>query len=112
MAADNLVIIPGVQLTTVIATYFDSTVNVNVRIVAFTVSNTTVGAVTYTVHIVPDGGVADATNMLIPAATLAAGESDVPLEMMNQLVGKGGSIQMLASANASISVYASAIEFT
>ena len=109
--AANKVLIDGVQLTTVLADLFSDTTNVLTRIVGFVVTNDGVGAVTYDLHIVPSGGTADATNRIIKARTLLASESDTPAEPINELVPDGGSIEMKASANTSIAVRASGIQF-
>ena len=109
--ATNKVLINGVQLTTSIVDMFSDTNNVLTRIVGFVVTNDSASAVTYDLHIVPDSVTADATNRIVKERVLMASESETPAEPINELIPAGGSIEMKASANTSISVRASGIQF-
>jgi hypothetical protein len=62
-------------------------------------TNTTAGPITVTAYAIPSGGTAAAGNAFLSAKSIAAGDvydSDVPL------LGPGGFVQALASANTSI----------
>ena len=65
-------------------------------------TNTTAGAVTVTAYNVPSGGAAAAGNAFVSAKSIAANDYldvDVPI------MGPGGLLQALASANTSITVH-------
>lgn len=105
-------VITAAQLTTSAATYYTTPTNVTTTISALSLCNTTAGAVTATVHLVPSGGSASATNMILSARTLAAGESFSVPYAIGQSMAQGGTIQALASANTSISLSGSVYETT
>ena len=110
--ATNKTLIDGVQLTASAVVLYTSPVNgLGTRVIAFTATNDAAVTETYTFHIVPNGGSPDATNRLVKARPLTAGEPDTPAEIINQLVPAGGTIQALASTTLEIAVRASGIEF-
>lgn len=104
-------LVPGSQLTASAATYYTAT-GVKARIDSIALTNTTGGAVTATLHLVPSGGAADATNCVLSARSLAAGETYVPPGAIGQWLAAGGTIQALASAVTSITLVASGVEST
>ena len=113
MAATNKVLIDGVQLTTVAVALYTSPPNGSgTRVVAFSLANDGGTTEIYTLHIVPSGGSADSTNILVPSRILTNGETDSPVEIINQLVPAGGTIQALASTTLKIAARSSGIEFT
>lgn len=102
-------LVSGSQLTSSAATYYTAPANTKTVISACRLTNTTAGAVTATVYLVPSGGTAGATNIVLSAKSLAAGESfDVPID--GQVLLTGGTLQALASANTSITIVASGVE--
>ena len=111
MAVSPKRLIAGSQLTNAAATYYTAT-GVKARIDALVLSNTTAGAVTATVYLVPSGGSAGASNCILSARSLAAGESYVVPGAIGQWLEAGGTIQALAGANASITIVASGVEST
>ena len=111
MAINLKRLVAGSQLTAVAATYYTAT-NVRTQIQAMTLTNTTAGAVTATVYLVPSGGSATASNTILSAKSLAAGESYKVIEAIGQTLEAGGTIQALASAATSISMVASGVEIT
>lgn len=113
MAATNKSIVDGVVLGTSISTLYTAPANgAGTRVVAFTLTNDNAVPQTYDLHVVPDGGSADATNRLVKGAILAASEDEEPAAIQNHLVPPNGTIQALASAVSSIAVRGSGIEFT
>jgi hypothetical protein len=104
-------LVPGSQLTGSAATYYTAT-GVKARIDALAVVNTTAGAVTATVYLVPSGGSASASNCVLSARSLAAGETYVPPGAIGQWLDVGGTIQAFAGAVTSITLVASGIEST
>ena len=62
-----------------------------------TATNTTAGALTVSVNLVPSGGTADATNLLTKAASIAAGGSYGFPELVGHTLKTGGFISAIAS---------------
>lgn len=100
-------LVSGSQLTTSAATYYTSPANTITTISAMTLTNTTAGAVTATVYLVPSAGTAGADNVILSARTLAAGESYNVGSAIGQTLPAGGTIQALAGAGTSITLVAS-----
>lgn len=111
MAVTPKRLIAGSQLTTSAATYYTATA-VKARIDALVLTNTSAGAVTATVYLVPSGGSAGASNCILSARSLAAGESYVVPGALGQWLDSGGTIQALASSATSITIVASGVEST
>lgn len=103
-------LVDGSQLTTSAATYYTTPANTLTTISAMTLTNTTAGAITATIHLIPSGGSATASNMVLSARTLAAGESYNVAPAIGQTMAAGGFVQALASAGASITLVASGYE--
>jgi len=113
MAAKNETLINGVLLTDAEVALYTSPVNgAGTRVTAFTATNDSTNAETYTLHIVPASESAAPSNMLVKGKTLTANEDDEPVAILNQLVPPGGTIVVSASTTAKIAVRASGIEFT
>lgn len=62
------------------------------KITAATLCNSTGAPIAASVYLVPSGGNADATNIMISARTIAAGESYVCPELVNQGLNAGGAV--------------------
>jgi hypothetical protein len=105
-------LIDGSQLTNVVATYYTAPANTLATISACTLTNTTAGAITATLYLVPNAGTAGVGNCILSARTLAAGESYNVASAIGQTLPAGGTIQALASAGASITLVASGYETT
>ena len=78
----------------------------------FTATNTTAGAITLTVYLVPSLGTAGATNTIISALSIAAGVTTDITQLQNQILAAGDFISVLASAATSITIRASGREVT
>lgn len=105
-------LVSGSQVANVATTYYTTPANTKTTISAMTATNTTAGAVTLTVHLVPSGGVAGADNCILSARTLAAGETFNVASAIGQTLEAGGLIQALAGSAASITLVASGYETT
>lgn len=103
-------LVDGSQLTGSAATYYTAPANTLTTISAMTLTNTTGGAVTATVHLVPNGGSAGVTNCVLSARTLAAGESFNVGSAIGQTLPAGGTLQALAGSATSITLVASGYE--
>lgn len=104
-------IVDGSQLTTSAATYYTST-GVKTRIDAMALTNTTASAATATVYLVPSGGSASASNCVLSAKSINAGDTYIVPGAIAQWLEAGGTLQALASANTTISIVASGVQFT
>lgn len=103
-------LVDGSQLTTSAASYYTAPSNTLTTISACTVTNTSAGAVTATLYLVPNGGSAAASNCILSARTLAAGESFNVGSAIGQTLPAGGSLQALAGSATSIALVASGYE--
>lgn len=97
----------GVQITTAAVAYVTGAANAQTLVKRAVFTNVTAGAITITVHRVPSGGTAGATNMIIDTRSIAALGTDLAPELANMVLTAGDTIQCLASANASINFFAS-----
>ena len=99
-------------LTNAVATFYTAAAAVKTRIDAFTVCNYSGSPATFTLWIVPSGGTAGDSNIVVKTRSIAAGASARVLESIGQWLLGGYTIQMQASANAAITITASGIEQT
>lgn len=78
----------------------------------FTATNTDSGSETVSVHIVPNGGSASASNIITSALSIAAGASvDLP-ELKNHILATGDFISVVASVPSKMVIRASGREVT
>ena len=110
MAINGKRLVAGSQIAAAATTYYTAPTATRAQIQSMTLTNTTAGAVTATVHLVPSGGTATASNTILSAKSIAAGESYRCIEAIGQWLEASGTIQALASAATSISLVASGIE--
>lgn len=103
-------LVDGSQLTTSAATYYTTPANTLTTISACTVTNTTGTAQTLTMHLIPQGGSASASNMIVSARVVAAGESFNVASAIGQTMAAGGFLQALAGAATSLTLVASGYE--
>lgn len=99
------------QLGTGASTLYTAT-NVKAQIHAFNVLNTSGGAVTVTVHLVPTGESVGDANMILKAKSLNAGESYKVIEAIGQWMSSGDAIHALASSATAVSVMMGGAEYT
>lgn len=78
----------------------------------FTATNTDSGAVTVTVHLVPDGGSTGNSNMIIKAKSVAAGATEDLTALQNQILSAGDAIVVLAGSASKMVIRASGREVT
>lgn len=112
MAVTAKRLVSGSQLTTGAATYYTAATSTKGVIKSAVLTNTSANTVTATMHLVPSAGTADATNQIISAKAIAAGESYTCPEAVNQVLEAGGTIQALASSGAAITLVVSGAEIT
>lgn len=85
-------------LTAAAVAYYTTPLATTAVIKSATACNTTGGAVSLTVHLVPNAGAAGVSNTVISARSLAAGASDNCAELINKVLPAGASIQALGLA--------------
>lgn len=102
-------LVPGSVLTNAAAVYYTAN-NVRTTIQNATVVNTTAGAITVTIYIVPAAGSPGASNTKISAQSIAAGQSYTCPELIGANIMPGGTLQALASANTSLTLMVSGLE--
>lgn len=78
----------------------------------FTATNTTGGAVTLTVHLVPKGATAGVANCVLSAKSVASNETYNCPELVGQVLANGDFISLIASAATSLTISASGREIT
>ena len=105
-------LVAGSQLTTSAATYYTAGTNVKAVITNMTLTNTTGTARTATVHVVSTGATETASNMIISARVIAAGETYNCPEAIGSVILATGTIRALAEANTAISLQVSGYEVT
>lgn len=84
--------------------------NVTAVVQSFTVTNNSGSAQTFSAHIVPNGGTAGASNVVIDDRSIADGETYVSPEMVNQVLNRGASISTLASNANALVIRCSGVE--
>lgn len=87
-------------------------VNVTTVIDQFTVMNTSAGAVQFSANVVTSGDVASSANRVIGPRSIAAGESYLCPEMINQVLESGSYISTLAGTASTLTIRASGREIT
>lgn len=110
MATTNKKLVEGSQLTTSAATYYTAPANTTTVLKKLTITNTSSGAVTVTIYLVPSGGSAGAASEVTPAKSIAAGAVYEAYEAENHVLMTGDTLQALASAATSLTLQASGIE--
>lgn len=104
-------IIPPKQAENAQTTQYTAT-NCKAIIDKFTVTNTTGGAVTFSVNLVVLAGSASAANRVISVKSIAAGECYTCAELVGQGLESGGFISTLAGAATSLTIVAWGREIT
>ena len=74
--------------------------------------NTTAGAITLLVHLVPPGGTVTDGNMAINDVSIGAGETYLSAELEGQVIDAGGAIHAEASTSGSLTAIISGVEIT
>jgi hypothetical protein len=102
------------QLTASVATYYTVPANKRTQIKKLTATNPTSSAAVrvVTVHLVPSGGTASDTNMIISARPVAVGQAMDLFEAENHILLAGDTIQAFADAATDVSFQGSGIEVT
>lgn len=100
------------QLTASLATYYTVPSNTNTILKKVTFCNNSGSARTITVHLVPSGGTADDTNIIIDEKSVADQETFEATVIEGHAMNAGDFIQAKASAATDINIMASGVEIT
>lgn len=103
-------LIDGVQVGATAAPLYDTPANTFTTISAMTATNTSNTVVALTIHLVPEGGAADAANAVLWQRNISPGESRVIGEAIAQTLHPRGAIHAVASAASTITLVASGYE--
>lgn len=103
-------LVAGSQLTASAATYYTVPANTITTISAMTMTNTTATARTVTVHLIPSGGSASASNTILSARVVAPGESYNVVAAIGQSIPTASFIQALSDSATAVTMIASGYE--
>lgn len=103
-----------VQLTASAVTYYTAPTNTRCILKKVTVTNPTSSAAArlVTVHIIPLGGSASDSNMIVSAKPVAVGQSMDLFEVENHILNPGDFIQALADSASDVTFMGSGLEVT
>ena len=104
-------IIPGSQLTNVVATYYTCPANTKCLVKKLTFTNNDTSARSVTLYLVPSGGTAGVTNLLTKAQSIVAGGVYEAFEASGHVLMPGDTIQALADTGAMVTIQGSGSEF-
>lgn len=103
-------LVPGSQLTTGQVSYY-SPLNVAAKILNATLYNSTGGAITCSVWIVPTGGSVSSRYEVL-SRSIGAGETYNCPELVAKNIENGGNLYAQAGSNTSVSLLVSGIEYS
>ncbi|WP_336816849.1 hypothetical protein [Burkholderia gladioli] len=89
--------IPPVQLGTGAAALYTSPSGTTATVNNFSLTNTSANPVPVTLYAVPSGGAPGASNTIMSAFSLSAGQSFVPPQVIGLQLAPGASLQALAA---------------
>jgi hypothetical protein len=100
------------QVAASIAAIYSAPVGVKAVIKRATFTNTTGGAITVLVHLVPPSGSVTDGNMILNDVSVAAGDTYIAGEMEGHVIEATGSIEAEASSSGSITAIISGVEIS
>ena len=86
--------------------------DVTAKITKFTVTNTSSASADFSCNLVPNGGSASDTNLLVDARTISAGETYICPELVGHVLEDGDFISTLASSASALTVRISGFEIS
>ena len=103
-------LITGSQIAASATTYYTTPVNTKTTISAMTLINTTANPRLVTVHLIANGGSASASNTILTAQPIGAGQTYIVSEAIGQTIETEGFIQALCDAATAVTIIASGYE--
>jgi hypothetical protein len=110
MALTSKCLCEGTQLGTAASTLYTAPANTIATLKKVTLTNTSAGALTYTLYAVPTGGTAGPSNTIASARNIAAGQTVEVYDLCNHVLNTGDSVQGLASGATAVSIRISGFE--
>jgi len=104
------VLVQNLQLTTSYVSYYPAPALTTTTISAFTLNNTTAGAATVNISLVPSGGSQADANEVVTELSIAAKTSVAVPQLVGQTIAAGGALWMKASAATAITPRVSGYE--
>lgn len=104
MSVTATVLLEGSLTANAQTTYYTCPASTKVLIDKFTGTNTTGAAATLSVNLVASGGAAGASNLVVSAKSLAAGEAYTFPEIAGHYLSAGGFVSTLGGTNNAISI--------
>jgi hypothetical protein len=101
------VLVNNLQLPSSYASQYPVPANTTTTISSFTLNNTTAGALTASISIVPSGGSQGAANEVVTELSIGAKTSVAVPQLVGQHMAAGSTLQMKASAATSITAQVS-----
>jgi predicted phage tail protein len=101
-----------VQISGATTTQYTTPLGTKTIIDKATVTNTDVASRAFSVHLVPSGGTASNSNLLINTRAVAVGETYMCPELIGQILTNGDFLQTFASAGAALTLRISGREVT
>lgn len=111
MSATDKVIVESQDCPIATTAVYTAPASTRAKIDRFTATNTSASAITLDVHLVPPGGVADATNLIVKLKSIAAGSDESITTPAGHTLAAGGAIHVLASATG-LSIRVTGREYT
>lgn len=96
------------QLGTSASTIYTAGVGVKALLKELVVSNISASAASFSMHVVPSGGTASSSNLMVPALSISP-NSFLTIDF-NEVLNAGDTLQAFASAATTINVMASGFE--
>ena len=104
-------LVDGSQIAASATTYYTAT-NVKTRIDALSLTNTAATAINVTIYLVPSGGSASDSNIVLDARSVPAGGTYIPPGVIGQWIEAGGTLRAFASSATSVTLVASGVEYS
>lgn len=112
MAVTAKVLINSKNAASSATTEYTTPVGTRTIVDSFTATNTDASARTLSVYLVPSGGSAGASNLIIKELSIAAGETKEVTSLQKQILAAGDVISVLASVASVVVIRASGREVT
>jgi len=109
MNATPIQLISPQALTATLAQYYEAPAQKRVIISKMTLSNVSAGVEMVDIHIVPAGGTADASNLLLKQKSLDSNQSFPVYQLEGQILSPGDTIQAKAGTVDSVLIMASGV---
>jgi len=109
MNAKPIQLIAVTALTASLASYYTAPASKRVIISKFTLTNTDAGVQNVDVHVVPTGGSADSSNIVIKQLALDAGQTAAVYQLEGHIMAAGDEIHAVADDASVVLLFASGV---